>query len=110
MSKTNKDDYSTLVQGMKFDKDKPDWSLLDLSIIEGAVDVLTFGAKKYKRDNWKFVPDAHNRYYAALMRHLTAYRKGELFDSDSGLSHIDHAMCNLIFLKWLENNKGASNE
>lgn len=86
-------------KGVKYDSGKPDWSLVELEGIEGMVKVLTFGAEKYERDGWKTVPDARNRYFAALLRHLTAYQAGELVDSESGLSHLDHAMCNLYFLK-----------
>ena len=38
--------------GVKADKGKPDWSLLDLKSLEGCVEVLTFGAEKYARENW----------------------------------------------------------
>ena len=67
--------------------------------LEGCVEVLTFGAEKYARENWKKVPDGKNRYFAALMRHLTAWQNGEKVDPESGKSHLDHAMCNLYFLK-----------
>ena len=84
--------------GMKNDMDKPDWSLIPLDIIEGIVRVLTYGAKKYARDNWKKV--SVNRNFAALLRHLTKWQAGEEFDPESGLHHLDHAMCDLMFIKW----------
>lgn len=90
--------------GFKADKGKPDWSLLDLKALTGCVEVLTFGAEKYARDNWKKVPDGKNRYFAALMRHLTAWQSGEKVDPESGKSHLDHAMCNLYFLKNFDEN------
>lgn len=86
--------------GRKFDGGKPDWSLLDLNILTDTVSVLTFGAKKYARDNWKYVNDAQHRYHAALIRHLAAYQSGEYTDPESGLPHLAHAMCCLIFLSW----------
>jgi hypothetical protein len=91
-------------QGVKYDSDKPDWSLLPMDIIEDVVDVLTFGAKKYDRENWKKVPDLHNRYFAAAMRHLVAYQSGEEIDPESGKSHLAHAQCCLIFLAWVDKN------
>ena len=97
------------VVGVKYDQDKLDWSLLPLEPIEDVVDVLTFGAKKYSADNWKQVPDLHDRYYAAAMRHITAWRKGEIKDPESGRPHLAHAQCCLIFLAWFD-KQGESNE
>jgi hypothetical protein len=88
--------------GLKYDGNKPHWELLPLSLVEETVKVLTFGAKKYGPNNWQKVEDAHNRYYAALMRHIVAYKNGELYDQESKLSHLAHAMCNLIFLAELQ--------
>lgn len=87
-------------EGEKFDQDKPDWSLLKLKSLEGMVEVLTFGAKKYDRDNWQLVEGGEDRYLAALMRHLTAYQNGEGLDEESGLPHLYHAQCCLHFLTW----------
>ena len=91
--------------GRKYDQEKPDWSLLPLDTMTGTVKVLTMGAKKYDRENWRKVPDGVNRYFAAAMRHLAAWQAGEEKDSESGESHLDHAMCCLIFLKGLTDAK-----
>jgi len=93
---------------MKFDQDKPDWSLLDLNLIEDVVKVLTYGAKKYDRDNWHKVDK--NRYFAAALRHITAYQRGEKTDSETGLSHLAHAQCCLIFLAYFEKLKGEKDD
>ncbi len=93
--------------GMKFDKEKLRWDLLDLKAIEGIVKVLTYGAKKYAPHNWKKVKNGEDRYYAALMRHLTVYRDGEKMD-ESGLTHLEHVGCNIMFLLYFE-NKGGKN-
>ena len=86
-----------------FDSDKLRWDLLPIDCVEEVVKILTFGASKYGPNNWQGVePD---RYYAALMRHLSASRQGEMNDSETGLSHLSHAMCNVIFLLWFENHK-----
>lgn len=86
-------------KGVKYDDGKPDWSLLPMKDLMGVVNVLTHGAQKYSRDNWKRVPDPENRYYAALMRHLTAWQSGQTHDPESELHHLDHAMCCLLFLR-----------
>jgi hypothetical protein len=89
-------------KGVKADAGKPDYSLLELKNLEGMVQVLTFGAEKYSRDNWKKVPDGKNRYFAALQRHLAAWQNGEKEDPESGMSHLDHALCNLYFLRFFD--------
>jgi hypothetical protein len=91
-----------LLEGHKDDAGKLEWSLVPWDAMEGCVRVLMEGAKKYAPDNWKRVPDASKRYKDALMRHVLAYCKGEKVDEEFGASHLDHAMCNLLFLKWLD--------
>lgn len=76
-----------------------------MEAVEGIVKILTFGAKKYADNNWQLVENAPDRYYAALMRHIVSFRKGELTDLESGESHLDHAACNLIFMIWLEKQR-----
>lgn len=82
--------------GMKFDTDKLRFDLIPAIAIEGLAAVLTYGAKKYKPNNWRSV-DAE-RYIAAFNRHWHAYTAGELLDPDSGLPHLAHCMTNLTFL------------
>lgn len=98
------------MEGIKFDQEKPDWSLLDLNLIEDVIKVLTYGAKKYDRDNWQKVVEANpHRYFSAAMRHIAAFQKGEKVDSETELSHLAHAQCCLIFLAWHEKQE-AKNE
>lgn len=87
-------------EGMKFDQGKLRWDLIPMDCVEDVVKILTFGAQKYAPNNWQIVPDAKERYWAALMRHLVAYRKGELIDQESDESHLSHAACCLMFLMW----------
>ena len=94
--------------GVKHDKDKPKWNLLPWDELEDVVHVLTFGAKKYAPDNWKFVDDANNRYMDAAMRHLVAHQQGEQRDAESGEPHIAHAICCLLFMLWHDKNDNAS--
>ena len=91
-------------EGRKDDSTKLRWDLLDPDFPEGIVKILTFGAKKYEDNNWRKLKDSGgtDRCYAALMRHLTEWRKGNKIDSESGLSHLYHAACNLYFLEWFD--------
>jgi hypothetical protein len=66
--------------------------------LEEVVKVLTYGANKYSADNWKHVDDMENRYFDAAQRHMWAYRRGELRDPESGMHHLAHAMCSLMFI------------
>ena len=90
--------------GMKFDGMKRLWNLLPWVEVGQIVDVLTDGAKKYTPNNWMTVPDSRDRYFAALMRHMTAWYSGEIKDPDSRRSHLAHAGCCLLFLMWGDNN------
>lgn len=88
--------------GHKDDLEKNRLDLIEPEFIEGVGKVLTFGADKYEPNNWQKVEDAENRYYAAAMRHLMAWRKGEKTDPESGLSHLYHVACNIMFLQHFE--------
>lgn len=84
--------------GVKFDQDKPQWTLVPFKALDEVVKVLTIGAKKYAPDNWKKVPNARQRYIDAAFRHMSAYAAGEKLDDETGKSHLAHAMCCLLFL------------
>jgi hypothetical protein len=84
--------------GRKFDGGKPMYGLLPPLALRATVDVLTFGAQKYEIDNWKYVDDSKRRYFDAAQRHLWAWKEGEQEDSESGMHHLAHAICCLMFL------------
>jgi len=84
--------------GRKDDQAKPRYDLMPLQAERHVVDVLTYGAKKYAPENWRHVPDARARYHAAARRHLAAWAGGEQMDPESGLPHLAHAACCILFL------------
>jgi len=87
-----------LVEGVKYDDDKLDYTLLPKSALDEVVKVLMYGAKKYpERDNWKKVSDARNRYNKAALRHEFSEVDGETFDPESKLFHLAHAVCSNLF-------------
>lgn len=88
--------------GDKHDKGKMRWSLLPRWTIAQVIAVLEFGANRYGVDNWMHVPDARRRYYDAAMRHIDAWLHGETDDPESGLPHLAHATCCLLFLMWFD--------
>lgn len=95
-------DFYDPKEGRKFDSGKPEYGLLPPIILEEIVKVMTFGAQKYARDNWKYVEDGERRYFDALQRHVWAWKRGETYDPESGLHHLAHAGCCLMFLAELD--------
>jgi len=65
--------------------------------LEALATILTFGARKYKPNNWRNCTELE-RYDAAFMRHYLAHMAGEDKDSDSGYPHLWHALTCLAFL------------
>lgn len=86
----------------KHDAGKWRFSLVPLNALKSVINVLEFGAKKYAPDNWKTVPDARARYFDATIRHVMAWWGGEKNDGESGLPHLAHAICCLLFLLWID--------
>lgn len=86
---------------MKFDSDKLRMDLVPPSANKALAEVLTFGARKYKPNNWRNNKDL-SRYEASLLRHIQAYREGETHDPESGMPHLWMAMTNIVFLMELD--------
>lgn len=82
---------------LKFDGDKLPLHLLSTEAMNQTAAVLKFGAQKYAEHNWR-KGFAWSRPLAAAMRHLTAFNDGEDRDPESGLSHLAHAACCIMFL------------
>lgn len=83
--------------GARYNSGKPDFSLLPMNTLEDEVRVWMYGAQKYASWNWaKGMP--WSVPFACLMRHMSAWQRGEENDPESGLPHLAHAMCNLRML------------
>lgn len=70
--------------------------------------VLTFGASKYDEENWRKLEDLQNRYSSAALRHIFSHIDGSELDEDSGLSHLAHAICCLLFKLEIELENGQN--
>lgn len=85
--------------GARRNSGKVDFSLVPFHLLSGVARVLMSGELKYNTHNWakgmKF-----SSSFSCLMRHLIKwfYCKEDL-DAETGEHHLDHAMCNLLFLK-----------
>ena len=84
-------------QGIKFDAEKVRLDLVSTLAIEEIAKVLTFGAKKYDAHNWRHGMD-WTRLIRATIGHVFAFMRGEDNDSETGLSHLAHAGCCIMFL------------
>lgn len=85
-------------EATKFDSGKANWSLMPFEAVEEILKVLEFGALKYDAHNWKKGRGLGTlRVLNSCIRHIFAFMCGEKTDSESGLSHISHAACNLLF-------------
>jgi hypothetical protein len=96
-------DYLELVEEyINSDKPCPDVLAIfsDQKLWHKICAVLEIGAKKYERNNWKKglafeeIIDSALRHFAQI---ITAGSAEDL-DDESGLPHIDHIWCNLMFI------------
>jgi len=92
-------------EGRKFDTGKLRFDLIPACCEKEIAKVLSYGAAKYEANNWQNVEPFNDRYYAAIRRHLNAWRIGEKVDPESGLRHLSHIATNAFFLLWGEINE-----
>jgi hypothetical protein len=77
-------------------------SLIDPSFLTGVAQVLTFGANKYGKHNWR--NGIHiSRLVDAALRHINAFNSGLDLDEESGLEHLYHATCCLMMASRFSN-------
>lgn len=79
------------------DSEKLRMHLLPVDPILDIVRVLEFGAKKYTAEAWR-AGVAWTRVLDAAERHIVKFKRGDDIDTESGLNHLAHAACNLLFL------------
>lgn len=113
-------------QALRYNEGKTQWSLLPWDQLESMIKVLEYGAHKYSvfqddkgnlikgkdvtvadskslklissgRDNWK-KGFPINELWDSNLRHTRSLMTGELLDQESGLPHIGHILCNVVFL------------
>lgn len=98
----------------KFDAGKTNWHLLPMDALEEIAKVLEFGAGKYDAWNWADGGGfKYSRLFNSSMRHLVAwFWRREDLDSETGISHLAHLGCNVLFLLHyvLNKNKFSSND
>lgn len=84
-------------EGVKYDAEKPRLDLLSTLALEEIAKVMAFGAQKYAAHNWR-LGMSWSRLLRAGIGHLFAFMRGEDRDPETGLSHLAHAGCCVMFL------------
>ena len=113
-------------QALRYNTGKTQWSLLPWDQLESMIKVLEYGAHKYSvfadskgnqilgkdisveeskalvlissgRDNWKKGFPV-NELWDSCLRHIQALMTGEELDKESGLPHLGHVLCNIVFI------------
>lgn len=94
-------------KALRYNTGKVKWSLVHYKSLEPMVKVLEYGAKKYAPFNWM---KGLNRkeILESMQRHLAALIDGEEIDSESGISHMGHVMCNGMFYNYFTDNESVS--
>ena len=98
------------MEGIKYDGEKPKMHLLPPKALIEVAKVLTFGAQKYDEENWRKLDNLQSRYSSGALRHIFAHIDDEEIDPESGLSHLAHAVCCLLFKLEIELENGKSKE
>src|SRR5574343_960374 len=86
-----------VTEAFKDDDEKPMMDLIPADVTLELGRVLTYGARKYSRDNWR-KGMRWTRPLAAALRHINAWQRGENLDPESGMPHLAHAIVSLMFL------------
>ncbi len=73
------------------------YDLVPVKALKAIARVFTFGSSKYGDNNWR-ITEPKTRYIAAAFRHIESFRDGEALDPESGIHHLAHAACSLIFI------------
>ena len=86
-----------MTEGNKYDGDKLPIDLIPPEMLTALASVLKYGAIKYEPRNWE-KGMRWGRVFAALMRHMWAWWRGESNDEETKMSHLWHAACCIAFL------------
>jgi hypothetical protein len=96
-------------EGIKDDEEKLRYDLIPPESLEAMAYILTFGARKYGDRNWE--KGMHwSRPFAALMRHMWEWWKGNSFDPETGKSHLWHAITCIAFLIAFETREEGTDD
>lgn len=114
-------------EALRYNKGKPQWSLIHYESLVPMIRVLEYGAHKYsifkdatgkeikgtqctpedvEKDKLELVSSGRDNWklpmdlrkiLESMQRHIAAIMDGEELDLESGLSHMGHIQCNALF-------------
>ncbi len=94
-----------MTRAKRYNSGKPPLDLLPLDLMTGLSRVLEYGQTKYGRNNWRQGAPSTEQV-ASLLRHLqpimdvlNSDAKDGLYDTESGLPHVDHMLFNVLSLR-----------
>ena len=97
------------MNGLKYDEGKTRLDLVPPEAVMALGRVLTYGAEKYEPNSWRGVEP--ERYVAALLRHLMAYREwAKQHDPESEMPHMWHVLTNAAFLVALTRKEAGEDD
>lgn len=93
----------------RYNQNKLRLDLLPIIPLEKIAQVLTKSLNKYVPRNWeRGMPWSY--CYASTLRHLFAWWRREETDPETGISHLAHAACNILFLLEYEELKKGTDD
>jgi hypothetical protein len=84
--------------GLRYDDGKTPYDILSPISLEGTALILELGAVKYELRNWE-KGMAWSRVIGPTFRHLVKFVAGEDLDQETGMPHVHHIACNVMFLQ-----------
>lgn len=96
----------SLTEAMKYDDGKIPYHLVSPHFLDEMCKVLAYGEKKYAAHNWMVGNGfKYSRVFRAAIGHLYSFWRGEDLDEETGLHHLAHAACCIMFLLHFVLNK-----
>ena len=97
-------------EALKYDKGKPDLTLVPIEAMYMMAEGFEYGARKYARGNYRLSAMGWTRLCAASLRHTFQWLFVEDVDQESGCNHISLALCSLAMLAFqIKNHPEADN-
>lgn len=94
---SDKESKTTVGEGLRFNKGKTRFDLLEPYAVEQLARVFTKGAEKYAPNNW-LKGMSWSSITASLKRHLSEFEQGVDYDEETKLLHMAHVAWNAMAL------------